>query len=52
MLSTLVLVLAATVEKAEESAGATPYYIGGTVLGILFLALILLVTFGGGREHS
>ncbi|GGO85990.1 hypothetical protein GCM10011584_07250 [Nocardioides phosphati] len=52
MLSTLVLVLAATAEKAEESAGATPYYIGGTALGILFLSLLLVVAFGGGRDHS
>ncbi len=52
MLSTLVLVLAATAEKAEESAGATPYYVGGVALGILFVALLLVIAFGGGREHS
>jgi hypothetical protein len=52
MLNTLVVLLAATAEKAEESAGATPYYVGGVALGILFLALILVVAFGGGREHS
>ena len=52
MLSTFVLALAATAEKAHEPAGAMPYYVGGVALGILLLALALTIAFGGGREHS
>ena len=39
-------------EEGHESAGAMPYLVGGTALGILLLALIGLLAFGAGREHS
>ena len=52
MLSTFVLALAATAEKAEESTNA-PYIIGGLTLAILIISLLLVVfAIGGGREHS
>lgn len=39
-------------ESAGESAGATPYIIGATALGILFALLLIVIAIGGGREHS
>ena len=47
MLST-VAVLAS--ESAEPAL--SPYAVGGIALGILLLALLAVVSFGGGREHS
>ena len=38
--------------ESGESAGATPYIIGATALGILFALLFIVVAIGGGREHS
>lgn len=35
-----------------ESSGVNPYFIGGGVLLLLTLAVVALLAFGGGREHS
>ena len=45
-------VVALAEEASAESAGATPYIIGGGALLILLLALVGLLAFGAGREHS
>ena len=37
---------------AEESAGFTPYIVGGGSLAFLFLCLFGILAFGKGREHS
>ncbi|HET6560521.1 MAG TPA: hypothetical protein VFG72_01485 [Marmoricola sp.] len=37
---------------SHESAGATPYLIGGGALLALLVLLFIVVSFGGGREHS
>ncbi len=47
MLNLLVLPL-----KVEESAGITPYAVGGLALLILLGMLVALLSFGKGREHS
>lgn len=39
-------------ELHEEGAGATPYLVGGLALVILFAAMLALLIFGKGREHS
>ena len=36
----------------EEGAGAMPYVVGGGTLLILLLALVALLSFGKGRDHS
>ena len=36
----------------EESAGATPYLVGGGALLLLVLCLFGILAFGKGREHS
>ena len=36
----------------EEGAGAMPYVIGGGSLLILLAALVALLAFGKGRDHS
>jgi hypothetical protein len=36
----------------EEGPGAAPYLVGGGVLVILVLALLGILAFGKGREHS
>ena len=36
----------------EEGAGVTPYVIGGGSLLLLLLALVALLAFGKGRDHS
>lgn len=51
MLNTLVLAAAETAEHHGEPA-VHPYAIGAVALGILLLALLLVIAFGGGREHS
>ncbi len=46
------VVLASEAGEQHESAGSTPFIIGGIALVIL-LALLAVTTFiGGGREHS
>jgi hypothetical protein len=47
MLNTLMLPLA-----TEGGAGITPFVIGGTALILLLAALLALLAFGKGREHS
>ena len=37
---------------AEESAGVTPFLVGGGALLLLVLALFGILAFGKGREHS
>ena len=49
MLST-VTTLAAEAEHGESTL--MPYAVGGAVLAILLLALLGLLVFGAGREHS
>jgi hypothetical protein len=36
----------------EEGAGAAPYLVGGGALVLLVLALLGILAFGKGREHS
>jgi hypothetical protein len=46
------LITLAAESGSHESAGAMPYVIGiGTLLALLAL-LFVVVTIGGGREHS
>ena len=44
----------AVLQAAEEHGepAVNPWIIGGGALGILLLALMALVFFGGGRDHS
>ena len=47
--------IALTLTQAAEEGGepaVSPWFVGGGALGILLLMLIILVAFGGGREHS
>ena len=39
-------------ESTSESAGITPWLVGGGILLTLVLLLTAVVAFGGGREHS
>jgi hypothetical protein len=48
----MLLSLISLSESAEGGAGLTPYYVGGGTLLILFVALGLVLVFGGGREHT
>jgi predicted lysophospholipase L1 biosynthesis ABC-type transport system permease subunit len=48
MLNVMLLPLAAE----ESSAGAWPWVIGGGALLLLLLAMMALLAFGRGREHS
>ena len=38
--------------ESSESAGISPYLVGGLVLAFLLSLLLALVSVGGGREHS
>lgn len=47
--------LSSLVITASESTGEStvnPYLIGGIALGTLLFALLVVLTIGGGREHS
>jgi hypothetical protein len=46
------LITLAAESGSHESAGATPYLIGGGALVVLLALLFIVVTIGGGREHS
>jgi hypothetical protein len=37
---------------AEEGAGVTPFLVGGGALVLLIAALLGILSFGKGREHS
>ena len=37
---------------AEEGAGLLPYVVGGGALLLLLAAMVALLSFGKGREHS
>ncbi len=37
---------------AEEGAGVAPFLVGGGILVLLVLALLGILAFGKGREHS
>jgi hypothetical protein len=40
-------------ETAEHGGSSmSPYLVGAIALGILLFLLLVLITFGGGREHS
>lgn len=52
MINALVVLSEAAEHGAEHSGAPSPYLVGGIALGILVAALVGLVTFGGGREHS
>ena len=38
--------------SAEESAGITPFVIGGGSLLLLLACLVAILAFGKGRDHS
>jgi hypothetical protein len=46
------LITLAAESGSHEGASATPYLIGGGALLALLALLFIVVTFGGGREHS
>jgi hypothetical protein len=57
IMSLTALTVSGWVLVAEESAEKSeplihPYLVGGGALGILLLALVALLAFGAGREHS
>ena len=37
---------------AEEGAGVAPFLVGGGILVLLVLAMLGILAFGKGREHS
>jgi hypothetical protein len=39
-------------ESSGESGGVNPWVIGAIALGLLTALLLIVVTIGGGREHS
>jgi len=41
-----------TIPLEAESAGATPWVIGGVTLLIFMFLLVALLAFGKGRDHS
>ncbi len=41
-----------TLASAESAPALSPFVVGGIALTILFLSLIVLLAFAGGREHS
>ena len=45
-------VLAAEAGAHAEEEGINPWLVGGIAFGILVAALISLVAFAGGRDHS
>ena len=47
-------ILAAAEEGAEQlrDIGIDPYAIGGIAMGIFTVAMLLLLSFGKGREHT
>ena len=48
---TLAVHLAETAESAEEG-GVNPYVVGAVTLGLLLIALLAVVSIGGGRDHT
>ncbi|WP_182920408.1 hypothetical protein [Nocardioides cavernaquae] len=51
-LSTLVIALSETVAEHSAEPAVSPYTVGAVALGILIVMLLILLAFGGGREHS
>ena len=51
-MSLTAIVLLAAEEGEKEVNKAISFGIGGLALGILVLLMVVLVAFGGGREHS
>lgn len=41
-----------TLIPLEESAGGTPWLVGGSILAVLLLVMLAMLAFGGGREHT
>ena len=50
----MVTILAAAENGAEQlrDIGIDPYAVGGIAMAILTLAMLVLVSFGKGREHT
>ena len=50
----MLTILAAAEEGAEQlrDIGIHPYAVGGIAIGILTLAMLALLSFGKGREHT
>lgn len=46
------LVISRAAEESHGDPAVSPYIVGAIALGILLLMLIVLVAFGGGRDHS
>ncbi|WP_204164365.1 hypothetical protein [Nocardioides daejeonensis] len=44
--------LVITASEANGEAAVNPFVIGGIALGLLLFALVALMMFGAGREHS
>jgi hypothetical protein len=49
-LSTLAIALSESAVEAEPAV--SPYTVGAIALGILIVTMLILLAFGGGREHS
>lgn len=52
MPSQIALLLTQVAEEAHDEPAVSPWLVGGIALGILLLMMVILVAFGGGREHS
>jgi hypothetical protein len=50
-LSTLAIALSESAAEHSEPA-VSPYTVGAIALGILIVMMLILLAFGGGREHS
>ena len=48
----LVLMHSGGSDVAQTGAGHAPYYVAGTILLLLIAAMVSLLMFGKGREHS
>ena len=50
----MLTILAAAEEGAEQlrDIGIDPYGVGGIAMGIFTVAMLLLLSFGKGREHT
>ena len=51
-LSTVTIALSEAVAEHASEPAVSPYTVGAIALGILIVMMLILLAFGGGREHS
>jgi len=52
VLNLMILLSESESESSGALSGVNPWAVGGTALGILLAALLVVLAIGGGRDHT